>query len=246
MKILPPKTLPWAFQIIRRHTPAVASGERGYRAYRPCLRWEFGFFCAFCLCHEADFTRYGRIEGWGLTQIEHFEPFSTNEDLRNDYENCFYICMFCNRARNDSPVLPAGGERLLNPCDEVWSDHFALEGDRLMPLPGDRDASYTAKAYDFNDENRMTMRRGRQVIEEKLFAYRVLPEKCGRLAEKAVRTKDVEILDAAEELWKRWKDIRADLELFRAIPIDAPETCRCGRTDHHTPPGGLDDQTPEL
>lgn len=45
MRILPPVLTPWPAVIERRHDPPLARGRHGYRAYRSCLRWEFGFTC---------------------------------------------------------------------------------------------------------------------------------------------------------------------------------------------------------
>ena len=91
LPILPAVTLPWREKFFRRHTPSPVQGGDGYREYRACLRWEFGFSCAFCLCHESDLMLAG-TEGWGLMQIEHFSPKSSDPDGRNDYSNCFYLC----------------------------------------------------------------------------------------------------------------------------------------------------------
>jgi hypothetical protein len=162
MKILPLRTLPPPSIISRRHTPKRAVGRFGYRAYRACLRWDFGFTCAFCLLHEADLAELG-AEGLGLTSIEHFVPVSSEEgeDKVNDYENCFYVCRFCNKSRSNSPIIDSEGQRLLNPCVEIWADHFLpTEDDRLNPL--DSNAVYTAKIYDLNDPRRMELRRWRR------------------------------------------------------------------------------------
>jgi hypothetical protein len=58
-KILPPVTQPWPQVIVRQHKPP----EAKYKTYRACLRWEFGFSCAFCLLHETDLMPCG-AEGW--------------------------------------------------------------------------------------------------------------------------------------------------------------------------------------
>jgi len=90
MKLLPPSTKPPTQKIRRLHNPKATHGRYGYRAYRACLRWEFGFSCAFCLLHEADLARQG-VEGLGVTGIEHFSLASTHPESINDYDNCFYI-----------------------------------------------------------------------------------------------------------------------------------------------------------
>src|SRR4051812_19451819 len=111
---------PWQGLIHRRHTP---SPSKDYRAYRACLRWEFGFSCAFCLLHEADIVAAG-TEGWGVMAIEHFVPQSHAPDLVNVYSNCFYVCTLCNSARGDRPNQAPDGANLLNPCDDPWNELF--------------------------------------------------------------------------------------------------------------------------
>jgi hypothetical protein len=61
MKILPPATQPPRQPTIRRHEPKPAQGEEGYQAYRPCLRWEFGFTCAFIAWGDHFYRSGGRL-----------------------------------------------------------------------------------------------------------------------------------------------------------------------------------------
>src|SRR5881628_3580589 len=141
MRILPPSTRLPTQPLRRRHEPSLST----YRAYRSCLRWEFGFSCAFCLLHEADFIGSGLHSG--VFVVEHFESRSRSPSLSNSYENLFYACGLCNRARGAKPVLDTVGRRILNPTEVAWSEHFRLEHDEIQPLPGDRDASYTVEVY---------------------------------------------------------------------------------------------------
>jgi hypothetical protein len=120
MKIVPLMTLPSTKPFARTHSPKPA----GYRTYRPCLRWEFGFTCALCLVHEADLHEFGLAEGWGLTWIEHRETQSSEPGKANDYSNCIYACRLCNAARNDKPLQDALGNRVLDPTLDAWADHF--------------------------------------------------------------------------------------------------------------------------
>ena len=128
MDILPARIEPFCHLIRRVHAPTPLSSEGGYRAHRPCLRWEFGFTCAACLLHESDFTEYG-TEGTGLMTIEHLEPRSADPARANDYDNCIYLCRFCNGERSDKPVVNKDGDHLLNPTEVVWADHFEVDGD---------------------------------------------------------------------------------------------------------------------
>src|SRR5215218_8751592 len=99
MTILPAVTEPWSERIDRRHSPRVAKREGGYEDYRCCLRWEFDFYCAFCLCHEADLRREADegTKGTGNFSIEHFVTQECEPLFANVYSNCFYACRYCNR-----------------------------------------------------------------------------------------------------------------------------------------------------
>lgn len=247
MRILPPTLKPWRAKIDRRHSPPVASGPQGYREYRQCLRWEFGFTCPFCLCHETDLAVDG-AEGTGLTHIEHWIPVSHDEARINEYTNCFYICRYCNNSRGARPVAQAGGDgRLLNPCDDVWAGSFSLNGDEIQPRRGDPAAFYTLAVYDLNDPRKVRRRkRRRTAIGERLdFIERAWTLREG-LLEKAMRTLDPELVDVAglldEQLRRAWQD----LEQFQPVPRDAVCPCACGDTGLCQLPRVLEEQTDDL
>jgi 5-methylcytosine-specific restriction endonuclease McrA len=79
----------------RRHGPA---GYASYESYRPWLRDEFDFRCAYCLKRET----------WGQVtfefELDHFEPQSLNPQLRLDYVNLVYACRRCNAVKRDETV----------------------------------------------------------------------------------------------------------------------------------------------
>lgn len=173
MKILPPRIRPSASLVERLHTPKPTSGRFGYQKYRACLRWEFGFTCAFCLLHESDLAEHG-TQTLALTGVEHFDPVSAQGEV-NNYENCFYTCRLCNGTRQRAPVADQKGHRLLNPCRNVWTEHFtAAPDDRLLPVLGDSDAVYTHWVYDLDDPRKVAIRKARREnIEE---SFRILDE----------------------------------------------------------------------
>src|SRR6185436_9991468 len=249
MRILPPRTFPPLDKIERRHAPAPAEGRYGYRAYRSCLRWEFGFTCAFCLLHEADLTSHG-VEGTGLTGVEHFAPVSQAEEKTNEYGNCFYACRFCNGARADAPAMDLEGRRLLNPCDQAWGIHFQL-GDHahLLPRTGDTDAAYTEDVYDLNDPRKVEIRSWRRErLEELLRVLWEAPASAQDLLDlcSVEPTPQAEpLLRMAQRLWDQTRRALRDLQRFAAIPRDAGMGCRCGREDQHQLPPYLADQTLE-
>jgi hypothetical protein len=231
MTILPLRTAPWTRRIDRTHRPRAASGRYGYRAYRRCLRWEFGFSCAFCLLHEADLSEHG-TEGTGLTSVEHFSPVSTEAGATNVYENCFYCCRFCNGSRAAQPVRDRG-RQLLDPCRHIWADHFFLsDDDRLLPRAGDRDADYTAAVYDLNEPRKVAMRRLRR---ERLAEWTSLLSEGPELIDELLRSvaqeprssRTAARLQAAEKLRRCMTLAAQELERYRVIPADVPNRCRC-------------------
>lgn len=248
MKILPGVTQPWRTQIARRHTPQPS----GYWRYRPCLRWEFGFTCAFCLLHEVDFAPLG-VERLGVMQIEHFIPQSLDPALRDLYGNCFYICRLCNRARQNAPNHdPRGRGKLLNPCERSWSDTFTVVNDELLPRDSsDPDAAYTWEAYDLSDPNKTMRRRNRREAIEKRRAF------LGWAREAELKLQDLALASGekalAEQLRAHSQELRRlaalayqDLELFSAIPRDYDRSCSCPDSAHHSLPMDLDEQSTSL
>lgn len=129
MEVLPPRTSPPRVPTRRRHNPP----QSGYQKYNPCLRWDFGFTCAFCLLHEADFALHG-VSGLGVFTAEHLEPQSldTQKIKVNAYTNLVYACRLCNRARSAVPEA-VQHRRLLNPTKDSWDSHFQVEGNFLLP-----------------------------------------------------------------------------------------------------------------
>lgn len=225
MIILPPKTDLPAKPIERQHQPRPGA----YPTYRQCLRWEFGFHCAFCFLHEADLIAHG-VEGSGLTGIEHHLPRSHAPHREDEYGNCFYACRFCNGARAGRPNVDSRGRSLLEPCSTAWATRFERQDDHIRPR--DADAEYTAEAYDLNDLRKRQMRSSR--AETIALGLRILSEWPGRirrlllLAERVATDDRRVVLDAAENLSQQLVAARKELERFRFDPTDSEEDCRCG------------------
>lgn len=79
----------------RRHGPR---GYANYASYRPWLRDEFAFRCAYCLVRE----QWGRIRG--IFDLDHFVPVSIQSDGDLDYDNLIYACCTCNLAKGNARV----------------------------------------------------------------------------------------------------------------------------------------------
>ncbi len=247
MRVLPPQILPWRTAIKRRHSPPPAQGRYGYRAYRQCLRWEFGFTCPFCLCHESDFVPRG-AEGLGVTQIEHFVPASHDEEGTNDYINCYYICLFCNQDRRAIPTIePKEGSRLLNPCDDVWAERFVVDGDALKPRRGGRDAAYTSAVYDLNDPRKIEMRRfRRETIRDCMSLIERGEAVLNRLLDRALEANDPALVEEAKLIEDALRRAWQELEAFKVVPRDVRRTCPCDGENLYTVPQALQEQTIDI
>lgn len=236
-RVLPEVTLPWQGPVRRRHTPRPS---RDYRAYRACLRWEFGFSCAFCLLHEADIVATG-AEGWGVMAIEHFVPQSHAPDLVNEYSNCFYVCTLCNGARGDQPNRSPDGADLLNPCDHSWHELFQAAEDQVLPLQEvDGAAAYTCETYDFNDPRKVRARRMRRLLIRQCRNFLNSTKTTGEdLLDHAVETGDTGAVEIAQGLAAMRRLATRELLRFQVIPEDHPSACLCEDTGHHTLPSAL-------
>lgn len=246
MRILPPRTAPATTPSARRHAPPGAP----YREYRSCLRWDFGFTCAFCLLHESDLRYSAESLGLAVMWVEHRMPRSTHPAMRDIYDNCIYTCRLCNRARGTEPVEDEEGRRLLDPTQDSWAKHFTARDNRLECRPSDRDALYTHVTYDLDDERKQRMRHERyELLSECLTTIRDGLEKIEQLlaiAENASAAQRNELINAAEFIQRQVEHAIRDLERHAAVPLDCDHTCHCGVTEHHCLPAWLDSQTFEL
>jgi len=97
---------------VRRHGPA---GYADYQRYRPWLRDEFTFRCAYCLKRE----QWGTVRG--TYQIDHFLPQARHPGLATDYDNLIYACATCNSVKGDL-YLPDPCQCLVKAAVKVHDD----------------------------------------------------------------------------------------------------------------------------
>ncbi len=175
-------------------------------------------------------------------------PVSHDETGTNVYTNCFYSCRYCNRDRGATPgVDPAGGRRLLNPSDVVWTEHFVVAGDAIDPRGGSEDAAYTHAAYNLNHPRKVEMRRfRRETIEECLELLERGREVLTQLFEKAKHVHDPALVDEARLIGDAMRRAWRDLEVFEVVPRDAQSPCACGVEDRCVIPEVLKEQTIEV
>jgi 5-methylcytosine-specific restriction endonuclease McrA len=252
MKILPPRIKPPEAEVVQSHSPPEYTGKRGYRNYRDCLRWDFGFTCPFCLLHESDFMQEG-TEGAGVMQIEHWVPRSEDAQLINEYSNCRYICRFCNQARQ-SQVVEGSDGTLLDPANASWSEHFSLSDDTLEVSDAeDVDAKRTLNVYDLNDDRKIKRRKVRRdrleehykMLEEAADVRDQLQEEARKLATSDPK-KASEKLNQAELLNTVLEQSRKEILRFRVIPEDRPDNCKCQQDINLQLPQFLEQQCTDL
>jgi hypothetical protein len=230
-KVLPDVARLLTVPVERRHAPTTdAEHARAYEGFRPCLRWEFAFSCAFCLLHEAQVCP-GGVVGSSQFWIEHIEPQSQRPDLRNMYGNLVYACRRCNLARRARPRTDIRGRCLLDPCRDTWAAYFRHDGDQLRALT--KDAEYTSETYDINEPAKVTLRRDRrEAIDESLHVLSTVPVLLEQLMaridfhpsdEQRMR------LEIAEQLHQALAAARRTLIQLSAVPPDASDDCACNR-----------------
>lgn len=250
MKIRPAQLDLPSSPIARQHKPKKRTGKSGYRNYRQCLRWDFGFTCSLCGLHESDFKPTG-VEGLAITSVEHVVAQSEDEDQRNDYNNCLYACMLCNTARNATARRDAKGRRLLDPTQTSWADHFEFSGYELVARHGDADAEYTAESYDIGDPRKTRMRQfSAELLADRMLILTEALPKADRLLELAAEQDnraDAQLLvGAAQEIFRTACAAVVEMRSYRAIPHDAGKKCDCNHVPSLALPEHLSAQTIEV
>ena len=103
----------------RKHGPY---GYTRYQAYKPWLRDEFVFECAYCLFRELWYPN-----GHGAFSSDHFVSRSQDSSKTLDYDNIVYACLRCNSLKQDHDVL--------DPFKLALSKHMRINSDgSITPL----------------------------------------------------------------------------------------------------------------
>ena len=106
--------------------------------------------CAYCLIHEDD-TFFG-------CQVDHI--ISEKHGGATDAPNLASACTFCNRAKGTDlgSIVSGTGElvRFFNPRTDRWSEHFRLDGARILPRTPIGEV--TVNILDFNAAERLQER----------------------------------------------------------------------------------------
>src|SRR6266849_326487 len=138
--------------IVRSSVPS----DKKYNEYKPWLRHDFIYSCAYCTMSEAE------AQAIRFT-IDHYEPIKARPDLLGEYDNLMYCCDECNRRKGDrSPPADAraNGWRFFRPDQDYWGQHFKRKGYRLESVSNTGEFSIDAL-----DLNRLALRRLREIRE---------------------------------------------------------------------------------
>lgn len=114
--------------MIFQRSPGVPA-QNEYESYRPFLRRDFEFRCAYCLRHEFFFG------GGEAGEIDHFRPRHLFPHLLNDYQNLCWSCHKCNAAKGGK--WPSESQvrqefRFLDPCADDQADHWQTHADGTL------------------------------------------------------------------------------------------------------------------
>lgn len=214
--VLPECAIPATEAIQRRHAP---TGK--YESFKGCLRWEFCFSCAICLVHEADLAEHG-ADGSATTSIEHRNLQSTTPSEVDSYENCLFVCRYCNGTRSSKPLVDKLGRTLLDPTAVAWGDHFAFHDHELEVISDSAHAQYTSEAYGVNKPRTRAMRENRERALTDAFA--ILSHR-PQLLELLERGDGAHLLKPLQAAIRR---AETTVRRFLAVPFDAPSACSCG------------------
>jgi len=150
---------------VRTETPPRYSD---YRRYKPHLRRDVQYWCAYCTIHEAEFGGHFNFH------VDHFRLQSLFPNLRTEYSNLYYACSICNSYKSDTwPIEEqiARGRRFLDPCADDYAAHFEQQPDgtlRELTEP----AKYTSAHLRLNRKQLVKLRHERKE-QEQAFTHRV-------------------------------------------------------------------------
>lgn len=109
--------------VVRSEVPELSN----YKEYRPYLRRDFFYSCAYCTMSEVEATAI-------RFTIDHYEPQKKSPHLVNVYENLLYCCDECNTRKGVHALSDAVrklGYRLFRPDFDAREQHF-LATDRRV------------------------------------------------------------------------------------------------------------------
>lgn len=102
--------------------------EKSIYKYRPTLRYDFFYACAYCSMSEFEASAVG-------FQIDHYLPESKHPELKHAYSNLMWSCATCNGMKSD--FEPTNDDRdkglyIIRIDNEDPSEHIASDEYRVV------------------------------------------------------------------------------------------------------------------
>jgi uncharacterized protein (TIGR02646 family) len=146
--------------VVVRTPVAVAAS---YQDYRPALRWDFWYSCAYCTLSEVEAAGIG-------FEIDHFLPQSRYPELDREYTNLYWSCRHCNRHKSSfapTKVQSVRGQEILRADREHPRDHLVEAEDNpneLRPLTAK--GEFNIERLDLNRPTLVKLRRIRRRLAD--------------------------------------------------------------------------------
>jgi hypothetical protein len=145
---------------VPRVTRSAVPAGKDYSDYRPYLRYDFFYSCAYCMITEAEASAIRFV-------IDHYEPRQACPELQHEYSNLMYACDPCNTLKGDRcPPAEArvAGLRFFRPDSDWFADHFRLVDIRLVAES--RTGWFTIEALDLNRQSLRRLREFRRRLAD--------------------------------------------------------------------------------
>jgi len=130
----------------------------GHGGYKPYLRVDFWYSCAYCTIAETEATAIG-------FEIDHHQPKTAGGT--DVYENLMWSCKHGNELKLDlwpPDEARAKGLRFFRPDQDQADDHFELSGEEIIPKTSV--GEFTKEILDLNRQTLLDLRR----LRRRLFA----------------------------------------------------------------------------
>lgn len=152
-----------------------------YQGYKPYLRQDFHYRCAYCSVHENE---------WGGPRhfhVEHFKPKSRSQfrRLMLYYGNLLYACDVCNTFKGDD--WPG----YLDPCKVDYTLHFQVDPKTWEIMGQSRSAKYMVERLHLNRRHLKQLRQQRVTQETIHQQFEQLVSKAFQVIDQQLASNDL-------------------------------------------------------
>ncbi len=125
-----------------------------YQSYKKFLQHEFERVCVYCRQPDTAAPNLAY-------SVDHFRPKGRPAfaHLVNDYSNLYYCCPPCNSRKRDYWPGSLSEPRVVNPCDEVMTDHLRFDAGSGAFTSHSQHGDHMLELLQLNDEDVVKFRR---------------------------------------------------------------------------------------